>query len=98
MNCGIGCRHGSDSTPSHGFSTCYGCGPKKNQKTTTKKEKLIEGRILGTKQDFFFIFYFIFLSFLGPLLAAYGGSQARGPIRAVDTGLCHSNSESEPHL
>ena len=32
--------------------------------------------------------------------AAYGGSQARGPIRAVATGLCHShsNARSEPHL
>ena len=32
--------------------------------------------------------------------AAYGGSQARGPIRAVATGLCqsHSNAGSEPHL
>ena len=29
--------------------------------------------------------------------AAYGGSQARGPIRAVGAGLClgHSNFESE---
>ena len=32
--------------------------------------------------------------------AAYGGSQARGPIAAVATGLCqsHSNAGSEPHL
>ena len=29
---------------------------------------------------------------------AYGGSQARGPIRAVATGLHHSSSESEPRL
>ena len=32
--------------------------------------------------------------------AAYGGSQARGLIRAAATGLCqsHSNAGSEPHL
>ena len=32
--------------------------------------------------------------------AAYGGSQARGPIGAVAAGLhhSHSNAESEPHL
>ena len=31
---------------------------------------------------------------------AYGGSQARGPIGAVDTGLhqSHSNTGSEPGL
>ena len=31
---------------------------------------------------------------------AYGSSQARGPIRAVATGLhhAHSNAGSEPHL
>ena len=32
--------------------------------------------------------------------AVYGGSQARGPIGAVATGLCqsHSNAGSEPSL
>ena len=32
--------------------------------------------------------------------AAYGGSQARGPIRAVAVSLCqsHSNARSEPRL
>ena len=29
---------------------------------------------------------------------AYRGSQARGPIRAVDAGLHHSNARSEPRL
>ena len=49
---------------------------------------------------FCFFFFFGFLPFLGPLLWAYGGSQARGQIRAVVTGLCHShsNSGSKPHL
>ena len=30
--------------------------------------------------------------------AAYGSSQARGPIGATDAGLCHSNAGSEVHL
>ena len=44
----------------------------------------------------FFVCLFVF-AFSG---AAYGGSQARGRIGAVATGLCqsHSNSGSEPHL
>ena len=35
-----------------------------------------------------------------PTPEAYGGSQARGQIEAVATGLLHShsNTESEPHL
>ena len=32
--------------------------------------------------------YFVFLPFLGLLPAAYGGSQARGRIRAVVSSLC----------
>ena len=54
----------------------------------------------------FFFFSFV-LSFLFCLFAfsraaamAYGGSQARGLIGAVATGLhhSHSNAGSEPHL
>ena len=42
----------------------------------------------------------VVLPFLGPLLTAYGGSQARGPIGAVAAGLrqSHSNAGSEPCL
>ena len=45
----------------------------------------------------------MFLSFLGGGVAtpaAHGVSQARGQIRAVTAGLCHSHSNagSEPHL
>ena len=59
-------------------------------------------------QVFFHRFYFLFIylfilsffaiSWADP--AAYGGSQARGPIGAVATGLrqSHSNAESEPRL
>ena len=44
--------------------------------------------------------FLFFLSFLGPLPVAYGGSQARGPIGATAAGLCHSHSNvgSEPRL
>ena len=43
----------------------------------------------------FFFFYFLFRA----TLAAYGGSQAKGRIRAAATGLqhSHSNTGSEPH-
>ena len=48
------------------------------------------------KRSFFVLFFVI--SWAAP--AAYEGSQARGPIRAVATGLrqSHSNVRSEPRL
>ena len=48
--------------------------------------------------DFFFLSFFFAISWAAP--AAYGGSQARGPIGAVATSLRqgHSNAGSEPHL
>ena len=53
---------------------------------------------------FFFLFFFFFvvvvvaISWAAP--AAYGGSQARGPVGAVATGLrqSHSNAGSELRL
>ena len=47
-----------------------------------------------------FIFYFFVFLFLWAAPAAYGGSQARGRIGAVATGLrqSHSNAGSEPRL
>ena len=47
-----------------------------------------------------FFFFFVFLLFLWAAPAAYGGSQARGLIGAVATGLrqSHSNAVSEPRL
>jgi len=47
-----------------------------------------------------FFFFFVFLLFLWAAPMAYGGSQARGLIGAVATGLhhSHSNSGSEPRL
>ena len=50
-------------------------------------------------QGFFCFFGFFFLLFRAAP-AAYGGSQARGQIRALAASLQHShnNSGSEPHL
>ena len=45
-------------------------------------------------------FFFGLFAFSRATPAAYGGSQARGPIGAVAAGLhqSHSNVGSEPHL
>ena len=50
----------------------------------------------GQNFSFFILFYCLFRA--APM--AHGGSQARGPIGAVATGLYHShrNTGSEPHL
>ena len=48
---------------------------------------------------FFFFFFCLFaISLAAP--AAYGGSQARGPIGALASGLCqsHSKAGSKPRL
>ena len=52
---------------------------------------------------YFILFYFVLFYFICPFKAipmAYGGSQTRGPIRAVATNLCqnHSNAGSKPRL
>ena len=51
----------------------------------------------------FFGFFFFLCSFCGlfrATLAAYGGSQAKGPIRAITSCLHHSHSNAgyKPHL
>ena len=43
------------------------------------------------------LFFFFFLLFWATPIA-YGGSQARGQIRATAAGLCHSDTRSVPHL
>ena len=50
-------------------------------------------------QNSFLFVCFVFCLFTNAF-TAYGGSQARGLIRAVAAGLCHShgNARSEPHL
>ena len=45
-----------------------------------------------------FFFFFVFLLFLWAVPTAYGGSQARGRIGAIATGLCHSHTRSKPPL
>ena len=54
----------------------------------------------GTPHSEFFVFCFCLFAISWATPTAYGGSQARGQIRAVATGLCqsHSNSGSEPCL
>ena len=46
-----------------------------------------------------FFFFFLLLLFRATQ-AAYGGSQARGPIGTITSSLCqsHSNARSKPHL
>ena len=57
---------------------------------------------MGTAGDIFFFFFFFFclLAISRAAPVAYGGSQARGPIGAIATGLhqSHRNARSEPHL
>ena len=55
---------------------------------------------IGLKFFYSFFFFFCLYSFSRAAPMACGGSQARGLIKAVATGLhqSHSNSESKPHL
>ena len=43
-----------------------------------------------------FFFFFVFLPFLGLLPRAYGGSQARGPVRAAATGFTRVTTTWDP--
>ena len=56
--------------------------------------------IIGTKYILATFFFYLFFPFLGLLPMAHGGSQARGPIRAVAARLLrsHSNARSKPRL
>ena len=47
--------------------------------------------------DFVSLFVFCLFAFSRPTLAAYGGSQARGLIRAVDTDLRQSPAMPDPY-
>ena len=53
---------------------------------------------MGFPSSFFFFVFFFAIFWAAP--TAYGGSQARGPIGAVASGLrhSHSNTGSELHL
>ena len=59
-------------------------------KGMAKKRSVLERLVFF----FFFFCLFVFLSFSRAALAAYGGSQARGLIRAIAAGLHHSRSNS----
>ena len=50
--------------------------------------------LLGSFLFFIYFLFFVFLPFLGPLPAAYGGSQAGGLIGAVAADLHHSHSHT----
>ena len=73
------------------------------QETPSQKHQLscplIPDALKRWANKYFLFFTFIFV-FLDKTSMAYGGSQARGRIRAVAAGLCysHSNARSEPHL
>ena len=77
------------------------CGPRAESLSGLlfhlKYQSWIRDWLVG-RGEFFFLFFF--LPFLGPLPAACGGSQARGPTGALATGLdhSHSNAGSKPHL
>ena len=54
---------------------------------------------LSFSLNLFYLFIYLFLLYRAALMA-YGGSQARGPVRAVAAGLrqSYSNAGSEPCL
>ena len=58
----------------------------------------VNSAAMNMRVHVFFFFVVVVISWAAP--AAYGGSQARGPIGAVATGLrqSHSNPGSEPRL
>ena len=56
------------------------------------------GKTLFPFLFFLFYYFFVFLPFLGPLPAAYGGSQAKGLMEAVATGLHQSHSYTGSEL
>ena len=66
-----------------------------------KKTKLQWLQLYGTEglTIYLFIYLFIYCLFMAAP-TTNGGSQARGLIRAVSTGLCHSHSNMgfKPHL
>ena len=51
---------------------------------------------LDTGNTFFFFFFFCLFAFSRAAPMAQGGSQARGPIGAIATGLHHSHSNRDP--
>ena len=66
----------------------------------TNELGLIDLKFSSVGRDFFSFLSFFFFAFFRAAPAVYGGSQARGLIRAVAAGLhqSHSNPGSELHL
>ena len=58
----------------------------------------LEKYVFRSSAQFFFFFFFCLFAFSRAAPVAYGGSQARGPIRATAAGLHHSNARSKPCL
>ena len=73
-----------------GAGDCWGSG--------TGLREAMDRQGLCQRSTSFFFFFFVFLSIWATPMA-YGGSQARGRIRAVAARLCHnySNARFEPH-
>ena len=90
-----GCCCDAGWIPGLGASTCFGHSQNKQTKITVWPcfRKVCWLLICVSK---FFFFFGLFRA----LLAAYGGSQARGPIRAGAASLhhSHSNARSKPCL
>ena len=64
------------------------------------KQRVVINFANGFQKHSFLFFLSLFILLFGAALSAYGGSQARGQIRAVATSRCHShrNARSEPRL
>ena len=72
---------------------------KKTQKTKNKYTLHLKWISVYSESVNILFFFFIFC-FFRAIPVAYGGSQARGPIRAVSASLhySHSNARSQPRL
>ena len=96
--CGKGHNSGSDLLPGLGISVCCGCSQKRKNKTQTFF--IIANHflwILGTDSVLSILFFCLF-AFYRAASTAYGGSQARGLIRAGATSLSHSHSNTRSKL
>ena len=94
MSCGVGRRRGSDPALLWLWRRLAATAP---IRPLAQEPYMLKLKSLNIFKKY--IFFFL-LPFLGLLPATYGGSQARGRIRAVATGLhqSHSNAGSEPCL
>ena len=86
------------STISPLSSLCLDVNTEKNQNPKTNAVLLTIVTMLYIRSQNYLFIYFCLFAFSRAAPAAYGDSQARGPIGAVATGLRHSNAGSEPHL